>query len=47
MDDRIVIVARERKANLMAVSYDRLFHLLIDRQMSNSELIHKTGFPGM
>lgn len=30
----------------MAVSYDRLFHLLIDRQMSNSELIHKTGFSG-
>jgi putative transcriptional regulator len=30
----------------MAVSYDRLFHLLIDRQMSNSELINKTGFSG-
>jgi putative transcriptional regulator len=30
----------------MAVSYDRLFHLLIDRQMSNSELINKAGFSG-
>ena len=30
----------------MAVSYDRLFHLLIDRQMSNSELIKKAGFSG-
>ncbi len=30
----------------MAVSYDRLFHLLIDQQMSNSELINKAGFSG-
>ncbi|NVP23601.1 helix-turn-helix domain-containing protein [Treponema phagedenis] len=30
----------------MAVSYDRLFHLLIDRQMSNSELIKRAGFSG-
>ena len=30
----------------MAVSYDKLFHLLIDRQMSNSELINKAGFSG-
>ena len=42
----MVIVVRERKENLMAVSYDRLFHLLIDRQMSNSELINKAGFSG-
>lgn len=30
----------------MAVSYDKLLHLLIDRQMSNSELIKKAGFSG-
>ena len=30
----------------MAVSYDKLLHLLIDRQMSNSELIKKVGFSG-
>lgn len=30
----------------MAVSYDKLLHLLIDRQMSNSQLIKKTGFSG-
>ncbi len=30
----------------MAVSYDKLLHLLIDRQMSNSELINKAGFSG-
>jgi DNA-binding Xre family transcriptional regulator len=35
-----------RKENLMAVSYDKLLHLLIDRQMSNSELIKKAGFSG-
>ena len=30
----------------MAVSYDKLLHLLIDRQMSNSELIKNCGFSG-
>ena len=30
----------------MAVSYDKLLHLLIDRQMSNSHLIKKAGFSG-
>jgi len=30
----------------MAVSYDKLLHLLIDRQMSNSQLIKKAGFSG-
>ncbi len=30
----------------MPVSYDRLFHLMIDRKMSNSELIKKSGFSG-
>ncbi|HHV42887.1 MAG TPA: helix-turn-helix transcriptional regulator [Clostridiaceae bacterium] len=30
----------------MAVSYDKLLHLLIDRQMSNSELIKRAGFSG-
>lgn len=45
-NDKIVTVARERKENRMAVSYDRLFHLLIDRQMSNSELIKRAGFSG-
>jgi len=30
----------------MAVSYNRLFHLLIDRQISNSELINKLCFSG-
>ena len=28
----------------MAVSYDKLLHLLIDRQMSNAELIKRAGF---
>lgn len=28
----------------MAVSYDILIHLLIDRQMNNSEIINKAGF---
>ena len=44
--DRIYVVSQGRKENLMAVSYDKLFHLLIDRQMSNSELIKKAGFSG-
>ncbi len=30
----------------MAVSYDKLLHLLIDRQMSNSQLIKKADFSG-
>ena len=30
----------------MAVSYDKLLHLLIDRQMSNAELIKRAGFSG-
>ncbi len=30
----------------MAVSYDKLLHLMIDRQMSHSELIKKAGFSG-
>nr|WP_072513700.1 helix-turn-helix transcriptional regulator [Ndongobacter massiliensis] len=30
----------------MAVSYDKLLHLLIDRQMSNSQLIKRAGFSG-
>ncbi|NMA07260.1 MAG: helix-turn-helix transcriptional regulator [Ruminococcaceae bacterium] len=30
----------------MAVSYDKLFHLLIDRKMDNSELIKRAGFSG-
>ncbi|MDI9470310.1 MAG: helix-turn-helix transcriptional regulator [Bacillota bacterium] len=30
----------------MAVSYDKLLHLLIDRQTSNSELIKEAGFSG-
>ena len=30
----------------MSVSYGKLYHLLIDRQMSNSELIKKAGFSG-
>lgn len=28
----------------MAVSYNKLFKLLIDRGMSNSELVEKAGF---
>lgn len=28
----------------MAVSYKRLFHLLIDRGISNAELMEKAGF---
>ena len=28
----------------MAVCYDRLFHLLIDKRMSNAELKEKAGF---
>ena len=27
----------------MAVKYDRLFHLLIDRKMTNAQLIEKAG----
>jgi len=27
----------------MAVSYKRLFHLLIDRGMTNSQLMHQSG----
>jgi len=34
------------KGKSMAVSYDKLLHLLIDRQMSNSQLIKKAGFSG-
>ena len=30
----------------MAVSYDKLLHLLIDSQMSNAELIKRAGFSG-
>ena len=30
----------------MAVSYDKLLHLLIDRQISNSQLIKRAGFSG-
>ena len=28
----------------MAVCYDRLFHLMIDKRMSNAELKEKAGF---
>ena len=28
----------------MAVSYKKLFHLLIDKGMTNAELMEKTGF---
>ena len=28
----------------MAVCYDKLFHLMIDRQMTNAQLIAKAGF---
>ena len=28
----------------MAICYDKLFHLLIDKRMSNSELKEKAGF---
>ena len=28
----------------MAISYKRLFHLLIDKRMTNSELMEHTGF---
>ena len=28
----------------MAVSYKRLFHLMIDKGMSNAELMEKAGF---
>ena len=30
----------------MAVSYKKLFHLLIDKGMTNAELIEKGGFSG-
>lgn len=30
----------------MAVSHDKLFHLLFDWRISNSELINKAGFSG-
>lgn len=29
---------------LMAVCYDKLFHLLIDKRISNSQLMEKAGF---
>jgi hypothetical protein len=35
-----------RKVSLVAVSYDKLLHLLIDRQMSNSKRIKEAGFSG-
>lgn len=28
----------------MAVCYDRLFHMMIDKRMTNSQLIAKAGF---
>lgn len=28
----------------MAICYDRLFHLMIDRRISNAQLIAKAGF---
>lgn len=28
----------------MAVCYDRLFHLLIDRKLTNAQLIERAGF---
>ena len=30
----------------MAVQYDKLFHMLIDRKISNIELTRMTGFSG-
>ena len=33
----------EREAEFVAVSYKKLFHLLIDRNMSNSQLAQQAG----
>lgn len=41
------VVPQGWKDKLMAVSYGNLLHLLINWQMSNSELIKKAGFSGI
>jgi len=38
LNDKYLILTKELN---MAVSYDRLWHLLIDRHMSKTELIHE------
>lgn len=38
-----IIVAQQDRSFDMAVKYDRLFHLLIDRKITNAQLAEKAG----
>jgi DNA-binding Xre family transcriptional regulator len=41
---RDTIIFKEKEGKAMAVSYKRLFHLMIDKGMTNAELMEKGGF---
>jgi len=42
--DKINVIIHSCGGTKMAICYDRLFHLMIDKKMSNAQLKEKAGF---